>query len=638
MQISSKKIAVYLTTLLLIFISISFLFLFGIFKNWDTSLSDKLFTTKPARGDIIIISIDDKSLSEIGRWPWDRSVHAELLNKLSVEGNTPAVIGLDISFFENSTIEEDLSLARALERTENEILAAEQVNGYTLTPPEELVEDSVVGIVNTISDSDGITRSIPIYGKYSSFSQMVALNYKHDLKLPDVDALKINYTGPPGSFTTYSYSDVLNERIDLRSLKGMIVLVGATSPGLHDTQMTPTSKGEPMAGVEIHASAVQTILDNGFLWPEQKLVTVLTILIFASVSIALFLKFSVYSSAAIALGLIMAYLLYAVNSFDNGTVRNLIYPPLVIIVSYVSTLAYKYFTEIKEKIKIRRAFSFYLSKPVMNQVLKDPEKLKLGGEKREITLLFSDIAGFTSISEKIDPVHLTTLLNKYLTKMTDIVHFSDGVLDKYIGDAVMAFWNEPVRQADHALRACNTAIEMMEEMKKMSPEWKKEGADLDIRIGVNTGEAVVGNMGSNERLDYTAIGDAVNLASRLEGINKAYGTSITISEHTLEKVKDKVNTRKIDDVAVKGKNKGVAIYELRGLGKPTAQEKKFLNEFEAARALYQKGKFRESLTIFKKVNQKYPKDDLTKVYLKRLENLIKNKPSSWDGVFKATSK
>lgn len=518
----------------LISIVLSGMFLFGIFETWNTSLSDNLFTTRESREDIVIIGIDDKSLSQIGRWPWDRAVHAELLNKLNE--NSPKIIGFDVSFFEPTTPFSDNKLTEAI--TDNVVLASEIVNSKRLDPLEIFSTNSA--ITNTIADSDGITREIP----NDSFASKITNT--------NTEKFRMNYVGPPNTFATYSYIDILDGTVSAEIFSEKIVLIGATSPGLQDTQMTPVSNGTPMAGVEIHANAIQTILDEDFLTRESKTLTVFSIFIIALLSILL-IKIGALFSVAISIILIIAYLLFAISSFDSGTIRNLIYPPLTIFITLIANIVFKYFTEIREKLKIKRVFSFYLSKPVLEQVLAHPEKLKLGGEKREITLLFSDIKGFTPMSEKMDPEELTVLLNKYLTRMTDIVHKYDGVLDKYIGDAVMAFWNEPIAQKDHALLACKVALEMMEEMKNF---------DFDIRIGINTGEAVVGNMGSNERLDYTAVGDTVNLAARLEGANKEFDTNIMISEHTYELVKDKVKVKKLGSIKVKGKSKATKVYEL----------------------------------------------------------------------------
>jgi adenylate cyclase len=271
--------------------------------------------------------------------------------------------------------------------------------------------------------------------------------------------------------------------------------------------------------------------------------------------------------------------------------------------------------------------------------LNNPEKLKLGGERQELTVLFSDIAGFTTISEKLPPEQLVHLLNQYLTKMTNLVFEHQGVLDKYIGDAVMAFWGAPVEQSDHALKACQTALAMQEEVQRLKTEWHKEGIpDFDVRIGINTGEMIVGNMGANTRFDYTLIGDNVNLGSRLEGINKEYGTHIIIAQSTYTEAREHIVARKLDTVAVKGKSQGIVIYELIGLKSNYTGSLKFVEQFEAARSQYEKGKFKHALELFTALHEEYSVDFATNLYIERCEELIKNPLKDWDGVFHAKNK
>src|SRR5258708_2898124 len=275
----------------------------------------------------------------------------------------------------------------------------------------------------------------------------------------------------------------------------------------------------------------------------------------------------------------------------------------------------------------------------MSEVLRHPSKLQLGGARQEMTVLFSDIAGFTTISEKLPAEGLAHLLNKYLTAMTNIVYQYDGVLDKYIGDAVMAFWGAPVIEKRHAMLACQTALEMQETICKIRAAWQAEGIpDFDVRIGVNTGEMVVGNMGSQSRFDYTVIGDNVNLGSRLEGMNKEYGTKIIISESTYLHAKNGLIVRCLDTVAVKGKTQGIVIYELRGISHAEKEEKEFLKEFEAARQLYVAGEFKKALSAFEKLTKKYPDDYATQKYVDRCKKLMEEPPENWDGVFRAKSK
>ena len=304
---------------------------------------------------------------------------------------------------------------------------------------------------------------------------------------------------------------------------------------------------------------------------------------------------------------LIIYIIYAFVSFDLGVIRNMIYVPLAIILINITSIVMRYLSERSQKEYIKKAFSYYLSDSVLKEILKDPSKLRLGGERKEITVLFTDIANFTTISEKMTPEDLASMLNDYLTRMSEIVFANGGVLDKYVGDAVMAFWNAPLTNPNHAILACKTALAMI-----------GASGDLQMRVGINTGEMFVGNMGSKMRFDYSVLGDNVNLGSRLEGINKEYGTKILISESTQSLISNNLITRFIDTVAVKGKEKGVKIYELRSIN--------YDPNFDIARELYEKGEFTKALKIFEKIIDDPP----AKVFLLRCQEFIKIPPQRWD--------
>lgn len=601
---------------LIVFTVLMILFSLGLFATWQERLTDTLYTRKQAPDDIVIIAIDDTSIQEIGRWPWDRQVHANLLNKLGE--HPPKVIGYDVSFLEPSDEKNDQALAESIKKLseKSKIVLAAENNEQMLTPIETLRDEAFWGVVNTFPDSDGIVRKA---GGQDSFAGVIA---------GKTDAIRINFLGYPGTFETYSFSDVLNGKVKPETFAGKIVLIGATAPDLHDDQAVPTSA--KMSGVEIQANVIQTLLDESAKSSETKILTILTILAISTITSVIFMFLSPALVAVFAVLFIFAYILFSIFSFDYGVIRNIIYPVLAIILSGIVSIIYKYLTESAAKKFIRKMFSYYLSETVLAHLLEHPEKIKLGGERREITVLFSDIAGFTSISESMEADKLAELLNNYLTRMTEVVFKNDGVLDKYIGDAVMAFWGAPVESKNHALAACKTALEMQDVIT--------QNFDFTARIGINTGEMVVGNMGSTQRFDYSLLGDNVNLGSRLEGINKIYGTKICISETTYKQVKNKITARKLDTVAVKGKKTGVMIYELRHMNKPTKNEEIFLREFEKARSLYEKGEFKKSLQAFKLLATDYPADGPTRMYLERIPELIKSPPESWDGVYHATSK
>ncbi len=639
----------------------SLLFLNGFFISWQNKLADTLFLAQKSFTNIVLITIDNKSIQSIGRFPWNRSVYARLL---AVLGSKPAAIGIDIAFPEKSTGREDTLFASELTKHANVVLPIEMNNPIIKDsfidadslqlPIQQLQDVAKLGVVNTIPDDDGITRETPmnirVHGKrYANFSlSLLQIYYKNDTtKLKQLSQIplnrglmRINFASTQNTFDKYSFIDIIRGKISANVFTNKIVLIGATAPDLHDTQLTPISNGTPMSGVEIHANTLQTIESQRFLQSETPITTISTILFLSACLLFIFTFFSLMPATGLSILFFVIFIIYIFFSFDHGTIRNIVYPILSILVTYILQLIYNYFIENRNRRYLRRAFSYYVSETVLEEILSTPAKLTLGGAKKNISVLFSDIAGFTTIAEELKPEALTKLLNEYLTEMTKIVFKNRGVLDKYIGDAVMAFWGAPIYEKEHAYLACKTALEMQEAIKELQKDWptNKNAVRFQVRIGINTGDMVVGNMGSETRFDYTLIGDNVNLGSRLEGINKIYGTSIIISETTYKQLEQKVIVRFLDTVIVKGKSKGMGIYELRGLGTPDDKEAEFLHEFEISRKLYEKGEFKKALPGFQAVQKYNVNDTVTNLYIIRCSELIKNPAKIWDGIYQATSK
>ena len=314
--------------------------------------------------------------------------------------------------------------------------------------------------------------------------------------------------------------------------------------------------------------------------------------------------------------------------------------PIVIFLVY-STIEKKRHAQEKEKQVIKGAFQQYLAPSVIDELLKNPDKLKLGGEKKELTIFFSDIRGFTTLSEKLTPEQLVQLLNEYLSEMTDIVLKKNGLVDKYIGDAIMAFWGAPLDNPKHAESAAETVIEMKRKLEELQKNWKTRGMPVvNIGVGLNTGNVIVGNMGSKQRFDYTVMGDTVNLASRLEGTTKEYGVLSIVSETTYDKIKDKgFVCRELDFIKVKGKNKPIKIFELvEKEDAVSAADRKFIKIFEEGLSLYRNRKWDEASDRF--VNALKMKDDLSsKNFIDRCKEYKKNPPpKDWDGSFTMTHK
>lgn len=632
---------------------VSFLFLFGIFQTWQFRFTDSLFHEKPVRNDIAIIVIDDASIGSLGRFPWNREQYAKLLDVL---GNKPRAVGFDVSFSETASVLGDESFSRSLEKKMTPVVLPIQARKLSKNHVSDLIYPlqsfgmfTQSGLVNMLTDSDQVTRKSLVSGIAEDGSVLEGfvikmlrasgmISAEESVSREYDGGLRIAFFGKNTSFPTYSFSDVLSGKVDAKEFLGKIVLIGATAPDLHDTFLTPVSSGVPMPGVMLHAFALQTVLNKEFLTVESRTST-LVFIILLSVILSLVLGFVGLWSGIIVTGVsVLCIILFSFYSFDHGTIRYFLYPVLACFGIFVVQISYKYISEEKTKRYIKKAFSYYVSEPVLQEILKDPKKLTLGGERKQITVLFSDIAGFTSISESLEPDVLARIMNEYLTRMTRIVFINNGVLDKYIGDAVMAFWNAPISNADHTYLACKTAIEMQEEIVRFAKELKDiDGEKFHVRIGIHTGDMVVGNMGSESRFDYTLLGDNVNLGSRLEGINKQYGTNIIISEDTYALVKDRIVARKLDTVAVKGKKLGVTLYELIGYSDGTVDEKKIIL-YEKALDLYIKGKFKDALKAFISLKKTYPEDGPTHTIHTRLAEYIKLPPKHWDGVYHSESK
>jgi len=429
----------------------------------------------------------------------------------------------------------------------------------------------------------------------------------------------INYRGPPRSFPTWSVTDILAGRIDTALLRDKIVLIGATAQGLGDYRTTPV--GAVFPGVEIRANTMQNLIDGNFIQrPGWMFVfDVALMLTLGGLLVALLPRFGVRLSAFVTLALAGAYLLLAIVEFRTQLIWiNVVYPALLIALLYVSSTLVHYFTAEREKRQLKNAFQHYVPVAVVDEILHNIDNLGLGGEKRELTVLFSDIRGFTGIAEGLSPEALVQLLNGYLTQMTDKVFRHDGLLDKYIGDAIMAVYGAPIMHPQHARLACRTAVDMMQELRRMQADWKQRGLPgMDIGIGINTGPMVVGNMGSRTRFDYTVIGDAVNLGARIEGLNKQYGTHILISEFTYHQVKDEFpHAREIDVTTVRGRNEPVRLYEL--MLAEDYPHLDWLPEFVRAYELFRADLRTQARTIFKKLAESY-NDPVSRYYVERCQ-------------------
>ncbi len=630
---------------LIIFI-VSFFTIFlqyiGYLDSYNLQFTDKLYGGNQPLDNIVIVKIDDKSINNIGRWPWNREIFANFIEKI----NNSKIIILDLGFFEKSNIGNDTIFINTIKKYKNKIILVVEYTDFKIKnntiigisaniPFEELKNYKNLGYANVNIDKDGVARSLNlnIIGNYSSISQKTYELYSGRKYIYNKNRFLVNFL-EPNKFKSYSFLDVYNKKIDKNFFKNKIVFVGISAEDLHDKLFVPTSKGVLMDGVEFHANAFQTMALNNNLEKENNFYTFLTILFFAIITGFSLYYFRILYSSIFLFLIFFIYIFFAILIFEKNYILNLVYGPLTMLLSYMSIVIYSYLYEQKAKKKINDAFGKYVSPILIKEIMKNPKKLSLGGEKKDIIILFSDIVNFTSLSEKLSPEKLVNFLNDYLTYMTEIVLENNGVVDKFIGDAIMAFWGAPIDEKNKIELACKSAIQMIEKLDELKLEWKKEyDCDIDIRIGLNYGEAVIGNMGSKNRFDYTAIGDSVNLASRLEAINKFYKTRLMISQFVYEKIKNKSIVREIDLVRVKGKVKPIKIYELISLKKPSKIQMKFIDDFSKALNLYRNKRFDLAIKQFEKCVKQY-EDKTSKVFIERCKLMKKEKLSkNWDGVF-----
>ncbi len=642
------------TLLISLFISIivALLMTAGFLNTWESKISDAFYSPSNPIDEIVIVAIDDNSFSKLGMFPWPRNYYANVIENL----NQSSIIGIDIIFDLTTNTENDSNLADSL-KTDNVVMAMEYTSfshkngeliGETLLKPNDVLgvpgEDFDIGFVNLYQDSDGVIRSfIPQLSgieDHEHFSIVIVSKYTGISPDLGSNRMLIKFYEEPNGYDYISFYDVYNNNIPPSYFEGKIVLIGVTSPIEHDDYVVPISNNA-MPGVEIHANLVQSILTKDFLYYQDDVSSIGIVILFALLTGFLLFKFKMHIATILVVLLAIAYIFFSViYSFDSGIILNILYPLLSISLVYIAVVVVYYRTEEKTRKWITSVFGKYVSPVVIDNLIRNPDMINLGGAKRNITIFFSDIRGFTSISERLEPEELVHLLNEYLTEMTSIIIKDQGLVDKYMGDAIMAFWGAPLDKPDHAETACSSSLEMVEKLRELQKKWKNEGIpSFDIGIGLNSGDAIVGNMGSSTRFDYTAMGDNVNLASRMEGLNKLYGTNIIITEKTYKIVKDTFEIRKLDAVKVKGKQKPILIYEL--LSKKDNLSKKqqdFIKLFEEGLELYFKKKWNPAIKSFNEA-LKLSDDSASHVFIKRCQNFIKNPPpKDWDGVWEMKTK
>ncbi len=597
---------------------------------------------------ITIVGIDEASFTQLGtRWPWPRDLHARLTDQLQAAG--AAVIAFDVLFPEPADAKEDDAFAAAIARAGNVVLASDHVYHETAQARQWLRMDPIAlftqagaatGLATMTLDGDAVTRRVANADGAFWRESIRALIRSRPGSVTEpyvAPQAMIRHLGPAHTFPYVSYYQVLNgdPTIPKDFFRDQIVLIGRdvrasldSGAAQADTFATPFLMGSGLLtpGVEIQATQIENALMG------QTITQATPTFNIGIVSLALLLMLPVLvvwnpiRATALTLLLLASNFGASVWMFANQNLWIATATPMVAMaVAYLTTVGGSYFTEQRRANTIRSAFSRYVSPDVVEEMIAHPEKLTLGGQRREITVLFSDLANFTSLSEKLPAETVGNLINTYLDEMTEVVMRHNGTVDKFIGDAVMAFWGAPLDDPDHALHATQAAIDMQIAMGRMQRKFRAMGVDqLGLRVGINSGPAIVGNMGSNKRFDYTAIGDTVNLASRLEGANKAFGTGILIGANTADTVRRSIALRQVDRVRVKGKNQAVQVFT-------PCDDTVLIALTDKAWAAYSGRDWLAAREAWNAVRAHAPGDTIAQLFLERIATFMETPPEpSWD--------
>lgn len=626
-------------------------------ENHALDLCYRLRPHSPPPKELLIVAIDEQSFQALKKaWPWPRRYHARLIRNLKAAG--ARLIVFDVLFAEPSNAEDDRLLAEAIHQAGNVILGSTleisesaQASRMILVEPLPLFRQAALGLGLTLvtPDVDGIVHRFQCNfdEEVETIPVTVARHYLPKLSLPPdcKSQYLIHYTGPDGRLNAIPYSHVLEAAAPALApqIKGKIVLVGrivGASPDPRaqaDAFYTPffARTNQLISGVEIHAQVIQTLLHRSWgreLGALPRVVAYFLVLVLFG---WLVVRVSPFAAIYVLAGFIL--LIFGL-SFFLFLRLNFWFPPVLLsgglAVVYAGHIFAHSWLESREKRWLRQVFGQYVSDSLVESIIANPERLQLAGEEIEATVLFADLVGFSSMAENTAPKELIRLLNDYFSTMTEIIQAHGGTVDKFIGDAIMAFWGAPLPIADHARLACEAALEMQEAMRALRQNWQAQGfSPMATRIGLHTGPVVAGNVGSKKRFNYTVVGDTVNLASRLERANKVYGTEIILSEATYRRLNNSFLVRELDLVQVRGRAQPVTIYELLNfrhcLGPPP-----WLTIFAAGRTAYLEGRIAEAATRFNEILEEYCDDPVSQVYLKRCQKHL-DKPllSEWKGAF-----
>ena len=666
-----------------VFLAVTALFQTGLLswlenKSYDSRIVSTADFFKPS-DDISVVLLDQESLDwakeELGwSWPWPRAAYASMIDYFN-RGNA-ASVAFDMIYSEQSVYgaEDDKILGRSCRESGRVVQTIYYDSPDHPVLPVKEVADSAAVLANVTSDldGDGVARRGIFYAETGEPGMPVAslsTGGLEDLdgllkKIPQAKGggMYIRFQKNLGSYIPYNAAQILKSEyeilaaekegrepdfdgdlLDPEQFEDSYIFFGLFAPGLFDICATPVSQNYP--GVGVHICQMDTILQENFL-RDTPLVLVLLIILASAAAGTLLghnISFSkpgkFFANIAFFALLLALYIAGSYFLFYKGLI--LPFSPVLIAfaAAYIASSFLNYFTEGKQKLYLKSAFRQYLSPAIIDTLIEKPDMLKLGGERREITAYFSDIQGFTSISEGLTPEQLTLFLNTYLSAMTDIILSYGGTIDKYEGDAIIAFWNAPTNQEDHAARALKAALDCQKKLLSMQETLTaiSGGKAVKQRIGLNTGFATVGNFGSDKRFDYTMMGDTVNLASRLEGINKMFGTYTMCSEATKKSALEhgsKLSFRNVSNIAVVGRKEAVRIYVPMEQDEADSNSAQF-KAFEAAYAEFIAGRFEKTLPMFEANAEK---DIVSRKYAEKCRDFIKTPPENWQGYLKATEK
>lgn len=662
-------------------------FLSGILGVFELKAYDRFsryLNPKEAPGNIVIVRVDQESIDELSKegitWPWPRQIYAPIVEYLS---QADAVF-MDILFTEPSSYgeEDDAVFGEAIRRASNVYLPlflslkegdmSSEEEGFirriaikdriptsstfnSAVMPVKALRNSIEGAGNvTISpDEDGVYRRVPLLFGFRGYvipnfvlSYLVKKGiaeikgnsiYVKGAKIPLTDGkLMLRYYRKESPFRVFSVHQILKSYLDNSSgsvepsikrgfFRGKVVFIGLTAAGLYD--LKPTSISSVSTGVLIHATTLDNIMKGDFIRPLNGVFVIFFMLVIClSISFSVIRSHSLLKNLSLFLVFLSLVLLITASLFKAGLYMSVIPPAASLIVGFMVSVAYSYATEGRQRLFLRATFSQYMDKRIANYLIENPSLIRPGGQIRRVTVFFVDLAGFTSFAEATSAERVAYVLHRVLNSLTEVLILNQGVIDKYIGDSIMAFWGAPFDTDRDEINACRSAIQCMEALHEINKEFSGEGfSGLKARIGIHSGEAIVGNIGSDRLFHYTVIGDTVNLASRLESVNKFFGTSIILSEDTLKETGETFYTRDLGSIAVKGKTLPVRIFELICERERIEPDRaRLLRLFHEAMAFYRENRWSEAARIFEEVLSEYPDDGPSAFYRSRCEYIISN--------------